>query len=303
MIRKIIKLTIVVSLIVLAGCSPGKLREAEVSSGLILDLNADKGVTMSTDGFVISWTNQVPDAAATEFNYTDEGREFAGSGRPKPGSSTEELNNHNSIVFQEDELINDNDKAFDGLITGKGYTWFVVIKPYQQHRGEGDYPQAFFGCLRNTATPQLEEGQFAGFWGSFYIDGKVWMGSRNGEGEFSRASIDTPEVLGPFLPIDNWYLLAGRQAAGKPGEIVKLDLFINDHSSPVATGDYSVGNWEPSRMAIGTERNAINHQGHESFDGELARILIYERPLSNSEMKTLFEYLNNVYGLSENPVL
>lgn len=41
------------------------------------------------------------------------------------------------------------------------------------------------------------------------------------------------------------------------------------------------------------ERSAFNqlvNWKNEKNCGELARILIYELPLSNSEMKTLFEY-------------
>ncbi len=268
-----------------------------ISEGLILDLDADKEVRLRSDSVVVSWKNQVPDAASGDYKYTDEGRTSPGSGRPLLNKNAEGLNGHNSIVFQEDELIDDNDSAFHGLITGKGYTWIAVIKPYKQHRGKGNYPQAFFGCLRNSAPPQNEGGQYAGFWGSFYIDGRVWMGSRNGEGEFSRGGYTTPEVVGPYLPINKWYIVSGRQAAGAPGTVVDLELFVGDPATPVATGKYPVSNWEPSRMAIGTERNAVNHQGGESFDGELARILIYERPLSKQEMKTQFDYLKEVYSL------
>jgi len=268
-----------------------------VTNDLILDLDADKDVTIVSDSLVISWRNQIPNAASDEYKYTDEGRTIAGSGRPLINRNAEGLNGHNSIIFKEDELINDNDSAFHGLITGKGYTWFAVIKPYEQHWGEGNYPQAFFGCLRNSAPPQNEGGQFAGFWGSFYIDGKVWMSSRNGEGEFSRGGYTTPEVLGPYLPINQWYIVSGRQAAGGPGTVVDLELFVDDPADPVATGKYPVSTWEPSRMAIGTERNAINHQGGESFDGELARILIYGRPLSDQEMATTFDDLKKTYGL------
>ncbi len=123
------------------------------------------------------------------------------------------------------------------------------------------------------------------------------MSSRNGEGEFSRGGHTTPEVLGSYLPINQWYIVSGRQAAGAPGTIVDLELFVDDPAAPVTTGKYPVSTWEPSRMAIGTERNAINHQGGESFDGELARVLIYGRPLSDQEMATTFDDLKKTYGL------
>ena len=48
-------------------------------------------------------------------------------------------------------------------------------------------------------------------------------------------------------------------------------------------------------MAIGTKRNAINHQGKESFDGELARLLMYETDLDQQEMVEVYDYLRAAY--------
>ncbi len=157
---------------------------------LALDLNAEMGVTTEDENRVTTWTNQAPKAKAIDFNYTEEGRTKTvisqtepGTGRPTLKQNATEANGHKSIIFKENELVNDNDEAFHGMMTGSGYTWFAVIKPYEQ-RGPGKinsgYPNAFFGCLRNTASPQKETGQYAGFWGSFYPDGRVYMGSRNG---------------------------------------------------------------------------------------------------------------------------
>jgi len=51
-------------------------------------------------------------------------------------------------------------------------------------------------------------------------------------------------------------------------------------------------------MAIGQERDATNHPGHESFDGELARLLMWERPLSNRELEKTLTLLKKTYVLS-----
>jgi len=48
-------------------------------------------------------------------------------------------------------------------------------------------------------------------------------------------------------------------------------------------------------MAIGTERNAIIHQGAESFDGELARLLIYGTALDQQKMEEVYDYVRTVY--------
>lgn len=274
-----------------------------VSSGLVLDLNADRGLILEENKMVTSWTNQAPEPLAVDFRTTEEGRtktiisqDEPGTGRPSLMENSPEINGHNSLVFRENELINDNDEAFHGMMTGAGYTWFAVIKPYEQG-GPGKinsrYPNAFFGCLRNSGPPQKESGQYAGFWGSFYPDGRVYMGSRNGLNEKVRDSVNTPEVEGPPPSVNEWHIIMGRQGSGQG--TVLLDLFVDDPSEAVNSSDFPVGDVEPSRMAIGTERNAINHQGKESFDGELARLLMYETALGQQEMKEVYNYLRRVY--------
>jgi hypothetical protein len=261
---------------------------------LLVDLDADKGVITAEDGHVTQWTNQVPNATAVDFNYTDEGRKEAGSGRPFLKKNDPTLGGRNSLVFKRDELLNDNDDACNGLMTGKGYTWFTVLKAYKQQGKGGIHPHAFFGNLRNSGPPQRADGKFAGFWGAFYLDGKVWMGSRSGV-DISRNGKHTPEVAGPVLEHDRWYILAGRQGTGTG--TVTLDFFIDDATKPIASSPYPVGTKEPQRLAIGTERNAINHQGGESFDGEMAKFLLYGRPLTNQEMQQTITTLKQHYDL------
>ena len=294
----IVKILLTIVLFFTLGCSQNLIRD-----DLVLDLNADAGLTIEDDSMVTTWMNQAPHPKAIDFNSTEEGRtktiitqEEPGTGRPTLKKNTREINGHNSLIFREDELINDNDEAFHGMITGGGYTWFAVIKPYEQG-GPGKinsrYPNAFFGCLRNTGKPQLETGMYAGFWGSFYPDGRVYMGSRNGLNEKVRDDVNTPEVVGPVPSVNEWHIIMGRQGAGQG--VVKLELFVDDPSEAVNSSDFPVGDIEPSRMAIGTERNAINHQGKESFDGELARLLMYGTSLSQREMEAVYEYLRTMY--------
>lgn len=52
-------------------------------------------------------------------------------------------------------------------------------------------------------------------------------------------------------------------------------------------------------MAIGQEREATNHPGKESFDGELARFLIFDRPLSDEELKETATKLKMDYAIKE----
>ena len=272
-------------------------------SDLVLDLDADKGLTIEDDRMVTAWKNQARNPKAVDFRSTEEGRtktiitqKEPGTGRPTLRRRASDINGHNSLIFRSDELINENDKAFHGMMTGAGYTWFAVIKPYRQTgpgRINSKYPNAFFGCLRSSSPPQNETGLYAGFWGGFYPDGRVYMGSRNGIGKRVRDAVNTPQVEAPAPAINKWHIVMGRQGSGK-GEVL-LELFVDDPSKAVNSSKYPVADVEPSRMAIGTERNAINHQGKESFDGELARLLMYQTALDKQEMKEIYAYLRKVY--------
>ena len=52
-----------------------------------------------------------------------------------------------------------------------------------------------------------------------------------------------------------------------------------------------------SLMAIGQERDATNHPGYESFIGEIARFMIFDRPLSDDELAAMSRYLMNQYHI------
>ena len=78
---------------------------------------------------------------------------------------------------------------------------------------------------------------------------------------------------------------------------VAIELFVNE-TKPIASGKYPVNiHANPSKLAIGTERDATNHPGSESFDGEIARLLIFERPLNDNEMNQVLNYLKSNYGI------
>jgi hypothetical protein len=89
--------------------------------------------------------------------------------------NADEINGHNSLIFREDKLINDNDEAFHGMMTGGGCTWFAVIKPYGQ-RGPGKinsrYPNAFFG--QGNPSWKRESMPDSGVL-SIPMDGSIWV--------------------------------------------------------------------------------------------------------------------------------
>ena len=78
---------------------------------------------------------------------------------------------------------------------------------------------------------------------------------------------------------------------------VQIELFINE-AVAAASKPFPVNPAaNSSKMAIGQERDATNHPGKESFDGELARFLIYERPLDNAELRQTMDSLKKTYGI------
>ena len=67
--------------------------------GLILDLDADRGVTVEDGDRVSLWQNQVAGFPARDFGKRDEGRKEPGSGRPRLLKQVKELNGHNVLRF------------------------------------------------------------------------------------------------------------------------------------------------------------------------------------------------------------
>ena len=122
---------------------------------------------------------------------------------------------------------------------------------------------------------------------------EVWIGSRNGV-TFGRWDDNNPMVLAAEpLKENQYYVVAGRMGSGT-GE-VQIEMFINVPQA-VASKPFPVNPAaNSSKLAIGQERDATNHPGAESFEGELAHFLIYDRPLTNDELKQTMESLKKTY--------
>ena len=244
------------------------------SAGLLVDLDAAKGVTLDAQGRVTSWTNQVGGTATTAF--------FVGQpkGRVEPDSGLPAVvaGPPPALSFRQQELVCHDESAFDGLIRGDGCTWVAVLKVYPQRVGLKDV-NSFFGNLRNG---QMYEG----VWGCLDDDNTVWWGARNGL-TFGRFDVNNPKLVGPKLAEGRFHVLAGRLGSG-PGEVL-AEFFVNDLKA-CATARFPINpKADASKLAVGQERDAIQHPGKESFDGEIARFLLWNRPLTDAELKTVFE--------------
>jgi hypothetical protein len=258
------------------------------TKGLLLDLNASKGLKLENVDKVISWANQAPGDTARLFIKQDQGRKVKGSGRPTLKKNIKALNGESTLVFKQQELVNMEEDAFDHLTTGKGYTWITVMAVNKQRVGVKDV-NSFFGNLKNG-------GKYEGLWGCLNDDNTLWMGERNGL-TFGRFDVNNTRLLGPKLKVMKYHIIAGRMQAGTG--TVKNELFV-DSAKPVATGEFPVTqDANPSKMTIGQERDAIEHPGYESFDGEISRFLIYQRPLTDEELREAIRHLALHYGLEK----
>ena len=52
-------------------------------------------------------------------------------------------------------------------------------------------------------------------------------------------------------------------------------------------------------MAVAQERDAINHPGYECFHGEITRLLMYERLLTDEELEKVEVSLKRTYFITE----
>ncbi len=79
---------------------------------------------------------------------------------------------------------------------------------------------------------------------------------------------------------------------------VQIELFVDDLQKPAVTGPFPVNTKaDGSMLSIGQERDAIQHPGVESFNGEIARLLMFDRPLTDKEMEQVSREFKQYYGL------
>ncbi len=259
-----------------------------IREGLLVDLNADHDVLVEDGLRVKRWSNQVSDEPVRHFVRRNKGRNESGSGRPTLQPSVNRIGNHNAIVFKRDELVNHNEDAFDHLTTGSGYTWITVLAPLEQKTGLEDV-NSFFGNLRNG-------GNYEGFWAGLEDDNTLWAGTRNGR-TFGRWDQNNPKLVGPTLQTNRFYVIAGRMQDGT--KTAEIDLFVNG-ADPVQTKTVPINaDANPSKLAIGQERDAIEHPGRESFDGKITRFLLYERPLNDTQLKQVIHTLRATYRIKD----
>lgn len=122
--------------------------EAFVTKGLLVDLDANEGIETEDGERIKSWSNKIKGKGGESFVKQDIGRKVKGSGRPTLKKKNDLIGGHNTLIFNEQELVNMDEDTFDHLITGNGYTWISVMCVYKQIKGKPNV-NSFLGNLRN----------------------------------------------------------------------------------------------------------------------------------------------------------
>ena len=245
------------------------LRADIIPGGLILDLNADVGVTESA-GSVSTWANQAPSGGDDVATNRGTPTVIAGP------------NGHSAIqldeVGEKDRLAGDDNTAFDAIMQGSGHTWFAVVRPTVN--ANGGRKNAIFGTLTN-GNP---------------FSGIVAHVSDNDHPAYMLRPGSSDLFVDGTSSVNNggWYIVAGRLSAGTGNQTA--EIFTD---GPTAEASSSTVNISPStssdELTIGAERVL----GGENFVGDIARILIYERPLDEAELNEVGATLGLLYDIED----
>ena len=222
------------------------------TSGLIQDLDADKGVTLAgTD--VLAWANQAP-------NGGDDVATNLGSPQLVPGPE-----GRSAIYIADNVRMAGTDaSAFDGIMQGSGHTWFAMVKPDIQNNANKN---AVFGTLLGQAP---WTGVVCHVGGTAAPVVARYMPRPAGD----NWAIGTTDLLD-----GQWHIIAGRMGEGV-GEVT-AELFVDDTAVVEASVSVTIpGDSDSGALTVGGERTL----GGEDYDGAVARILIYDRPLSDAEL-------------------
>ena len=257
-------------LLVLVFLCTAQVRGDIVTDGLIMDLNADVGTDASTIGDEVSeWENQVEGS----------GDDVETNSAAFP-TLVEGPNSHHAVRLADGaRMVGSDPDAFDDIMLGTGHTWFAVVKAPEQDHGAKN---AIFGTLTN-ANPWTGVVAHVAHDGGGVSVGN-YMTRPTGSDVFARGVTDIND--------DEFHILAGRLEEGL--DEVAAELFLESATPEAESFPIIIEESDSDEIAIGAERSG----GGEHFDGDIARILIYDRPLSESEMNTTGGELAILYGLN-----
>lgn len=250
--------------LVTAGIAPSSA--AVVSLNLIQDLNANLGVG-GTASAVTDWANQATGGDNVATN--------AGTIEVVPGP-----NGHSALRFQQgDRMAGTSDTAFDAVMQGNGHTWFAVVNAGPQNHTAKN---AIFGTLLNA-------GPFSGMIAHVANDGGANV---TGNVILRPSTTDISARATTNINDGGFHILAGTLSAGTGAQ--QQQIFIDGSAAEASAALNILGTTDSGPIAIGAERTG----GGEHIDADIARILIYDRPLTLAEFNQTGSDLAATYGLT-----
>ena len=178
-------------------------------------------------------------------------------------------------------MVGDDMDAFDSIMQGNGNTWFAVVRP--EVGLNGGRKNAIIGTLTNS-------NPFSGF---------VAHVSNNTTPAYMVRPASSDVFVDGTTDVNdgNWHILAGRLASGTG--VQTAEIFVNGPEAEGSAMPNIQDTSDSDPLTVGAERTG----GGENYVGDIARILIYDRPLSDSELNSTGFELGNLYGIDNTFVI
>jgi len=249
-----------------------------IPDDMIEDLNASVGVTTDTDEISVTEWENLSDLGGDDLSLT------GGSGDPQLLSSATPTGQSAIAFTTDDRLVGDDDSALDTIIQGNGLTWIAVIRiPDNQGAGVPNGKNRIFGTLTNE-TP------FSGYMANIDNDEVLGADVRPGPAVSDTFFIDGSTSLNDGI----FKVLSGRLTDGTGEQLHQIYSDLSLESSGFATISDSTNS---GPLTLGAERTG----GSEYGDFDLARLLIYDRPLTGLEWNSTILELQATYIGSSAP--
>jgi hypothetical protein len=232
------------------------------TTGLIQDLDADVGAMGSP---VNAWINQAPAGGDNLAASTGSVQVIENA-----------VNGHAALRFENNSrLVGNNTNEFCGLTSGAGLTWFAVVFPRAQ---DNPLKNIFFGTIKDGAP-------FSGFTAGVNMnDARPYSMMRPVTAEvFAQSNVGVSGA---------WVILAGRLDDG-PG-MRAGELFVNSSTASDTEMSLIPKTSDCGALVVGAERAT----GTEFVNADIARILIYDRPLTDAELAATGQALAERYAIT-----
>ena len=240
------------------------IQASTLPSGVGIWLKAED-ITVNTGTVITNW----PDSSGNNW-------EASRTSVNPPGVSSNVLNGFNVVENDnQDGLDWVDSEARDLFKNAEAATVFIVAKPTSVSAG---YPVLFFVSQGDAGYPPRFDLRYAA--SAFEIEG-------------SRLDSDSVKASDYFtLPLNTWYIFEAIASWTNSDAL----LWTNGVAAIADTSWGTAGNTSdttPQAMTIGT----YAHQSGETWVGQIAEVIIYNRRLTTDELDQIRVYLNGKFEI------